>query len=52
MCSPAAVILDTNANPMVFKPTSITLSATRAQGTGNPAAYAGRFKLEYYDGNT
>lgn len=28
-------------------PTKITFSATRAQGTGNPAAYQGRFKIEY-----
>lgn len=28
-------------------PASITFTATRAQGTGNPAAYSGRFKIEY-----
>ena len=34
-------------------PSSITFSATRAQGTGNPASYSGRFKIEYStDGST
>ncbi len=28
-------------------PTSITFTATRNQGTGNPSAYSGRFKIEY-----
>lgn len=28
-------------------PASITFTATRNQGTGNPSAYSGRFKIEY-----
>ena len=41
--SPAAVV---RAEDGTLTPTSITLSATRAQGTGNPSAYSGRFKVE------
>lgn len=34
-------------------PSSVTFSATRVQGTGSPAAYSGRFKIEYSsDGST
>jgi len=35
-----------------LSPSSITFSATRAQGTGTPAAYAGRFKIDEYDGTS
>ena len=41
--SPAAVV---KAEDGTLSPASITLSGTRASGTGNPAAYAGRFKVE------
>lgn len=41
--SPAAVV---KAEDGTLSPASISLSATRASGTGNPAAYAGRFKVE------
>lgn len=44
-----AVVKDGNT----LTPSSITFSATRVQGTGNPAAYSGRFKIEYSsDGST
>ena len=42
--SPAAVV---RAEGGSLSPTSITLTATRGQGTGTPTAYAGRFKIEY-----
>lgn len=51
-CNPAAIVLDTNTTPVAFNPNSVILGATRAQGTGNPAEYQGRFELEYYDGST
>ena len=41
--SPAAVV---KAEDGTLSPASISLSATRASGTGNPAAYSGRFKVE------
>ncbi|MBR4232324.1 MAG: hypothetical protein IKR95_03855 [Oscillospiraceae bacterium] len=41
--SPAAVV---KAEGGTLSPASISLSATRASGTGNPAAYSGRFKVE------
>ena len=31
-----------------LSPSSITLTSTRAQGTGSPSAYSGRFKVEKY----
>ena len=48
--SPAAVV---KAEDGTLTPTSISLSATRASGTGSPAAYSGRFKVEKSsDGST
>lgn len=41
--SPAAVV---KAEDGTLSPASISLSATRASGTGAPAAYSGRFKVE------
>ena len=41
--SPAAVV---KAEDGTLSPSSISLSATRASGTGNPAAYSGWFKVE------
>ena len=35
-----------------LSPSSITFTATRAQGTGNPANYSGRFKIEYFSGSS
>lgn len=43
--SPDAVSM---AEDGTLSPASITLSATRLQGTGNPSAYSGRFKVEKY----
>lgn len=47
--SPDAV---TKSEAGTFTPASIDVSATRAQGTGNPAAYSGRFKVEKLVGTT
>lgn len=48
--SPNAIVKAENGT---LTPTSISLSASRSQGTGNPAAYSGRFKIEYTtDGST
>lgn len=52
---PGAYIYTVNASPDAvvknasgaYNPASITFSSTRAQGTGNPSAYSGRFKIEY-----
>ena len=41
--SPAAVV---KAEDGTLSPASISLSATRASGTGNPAAYSGRFWVQ------
>ena len=41
--SPGAVV---KAEDGTLSPASISLSATRASGTGAPAAYSGRFKVE------
>lgn len=48
--SPAAVVKAENGT---LSPTSITLSATRASGTSNPAEYSGRFWVQKSaDGST
>lgn len=48
--SPAAVVKAENGT---LSPASITLSATRASGTSNPAAYSGRFWVQKSaDGST
>lgn len=48
--SPAAVV---KAEDGTLSPTTISLSATRGSGTGTPAAYSGRFKVEKSaDGST
>jgi len=51
-CSPSVIMLDQNATTPAFAPTSITLSATRTNGNSTPAAYAGRFKLEWSNNNS
>lgn len=43
--SPDAV---SKAEDGALSPSSVTLTATRLQGTGNPSAYSGRFKVEKY----
>ena len=48
--SPSAVV---KAEDGTLTPASITLTSKRASGTGNPAAYSGRFKVEKTsDGST
>ena len=48
--SQAAIAKSTNG---VYTPSSITLSATRSQGSGSPSIYPGRFKIESTtDGST
>ena len=47
--NPAALV---RAADGTLTPTSITFSATRAQGSGSPAAYSGRFAISEYDGST
>lgn len=57
---PGAYIYTINASPDTvvknasgtYNPASITFSSTRAQGTGNPSAYSGRFKIEYTNNGT
>lgn len=50
LVSPAAVVKAENGT---LSPASITVSATRGQGTETPAEYFGRFKIEYSsDGST
>lgn len=47
--SPDAMV---RAEGGALTPTKFTASATRAQGTGNPTAYLGRFKIEELAGTT
>lgn len=47
--SPDAMV---RAEGGALTPTSFTVSSTRAQGTGSPAAYSGRFKIEELAGTT
>lgn len=47
--SPSAVVRAENGG---LSPAKISLSATRGQGTGTPAAYSGRFKIELYIGSS
>lgn len=49
VCSPTAIV---KSEFGTLTPSSITISATRLQGTGTPSAYAGRFKIEESDGST
>lgn len=51
-CSPSVIMFDQNATTPAFTPTSVTLSATRTDGNNTPAAYAGRFKLEWSNNNS
>lgn len=47
--SPDAMV---RAEGGALTPTSFTASATRAQGTGSPSSYSGRFKIEELAGTT
>ena len=49
LLSPDAMVRAQNGT---LTPTSFTASATRLQGTGNPASYSGRFKIEELSGST
>lgn len=47
-CSPAALVRNQDGT---LQPSSITFSATQTQGTGTPSTYAGRFKIDEYNGS-
>lgn len=50
MCSPSYIV---KAEDGTLTPTSISISATRGQGTDAPSSYSGRFKIEETaDGST
>ena len=47
--SPAALV---RAASGALTPNTVTFSATRAQGTGSPSAYSGRFVISEFDGSS
>lgn len=50
-CDPSVIIIDQNVQTPTFSPAAISLSATRTNGNNTPAAYNGRFKLEWTSDN-
>ena len=51
-CSPSVITVDQNVTTPAFSPAEVTLSATRTNGNSTPAAYSGRFKLEWTSDNS
>lgn len=48
-CSPSSLIKQTDGT---ISPSSVAFSITRAQGTGLPTSYSGRFIVEEYNGSS